>query len=86
MTNKRIAEQHHSTFEGIRHFDEDGGEFWLARQLAVVLDYSQYRHFLPVIERAKEACRHSGQSVENHIEDILTMVDIGSGAKRGERA
>lgn len=82
MTNKRIAEQHHATFEGIRHHDEDGGEFWLARQLAVVLDYSQYRHFLPVIERAKEACRHSRQSVENHIEDVLTMVDIGSGAKR----
>ena len=82
MNNKRIAEQHHTTFEGIRHLDEDGGEFWLARQLAVVLDYSQYRHFLPVIERAKEACRHSGQLVENHIEDVLTMVDIGSGAKR----
>lgn len=82
MTNKRIAEQHHSTFESIRHFDEDGGEFWLARQLAIVLDYSQYRHFLPVIERAKEACRHSEQLVENHIEDVLTMVDIGSGAKR----
>jgi len=82
MTNKRIAEKHHATFEGIRHFDEDGAEFWLARQLAVVLDYSQYRHFLPVIERAKEACGHSGQLVENHIEDVLTMVDIGSGAKR----
>lgn len=82
MTNKRVAEKHHATFEGIRHFDEDGAEFWLARQLAVVLDYSQYRHFLPVIERAKEACGHSGQLVENHIEDVLTMVDIGSGAKR----
>ena len=53
MTNKRIAEQHHATFEGIRHHDEDGGEFWLARQLAVVLDYSQYRHFLPVIVKGK---------------------------------
>jgi len=82
MTTKRISKQHHATFESIRHFDEDGGEFWLARQLAVVLEYSQYRHFLPVIERAKEACRHSGQSVQDHIEDILTMVDIGSGAKR----
>jgi DNA-damage-inducible protein D len=82
MTNKRVAEQHHDTFAGIRHFDADGVEFWLARQLAVVLDYSQYRHFLPVIERAKEACRQSGQLVENHIEDILNMVDIGSGAKR----
>jgi len=82
MNSKRVAEHHHTTFESIRHFDEGGAEFWLARQLAVVLDYSQYRHFLPVIERAKDACRQSGQSVDNHIEDVLTMVDIGSGAKR----
>jgi len=54
----------------------------VARQLARVLDYSQYRHFLPVIERAREACRHSGQRAADHIEDILTMVEIGSGARR----
>ena len=82
MTQKRIANQHHATFEGIRQLDEAGQEFWLARQLAEVLDYSQYRHFLPVVERAKEACLNSGQPVENHIEDVLTMVEIGSGAQR----
>lgn len=82
MTDKHIANQHHATFEGIRHVDEDANEYWLARQLAVVLGYSQYRHFLPVIERAKEACRNSGQEVDDHIEDVLTMVGIGSGAKR----
>lgn len=42
MTKKRIANQHHATFEGIRQLDEAGQEFWLARQLAEVLDYSQY--------------------------------------------
>lgn len=57
MTNQKIITQHHATFEGIRHVDADGNEFWLARQLAVVLEYSQYRHFLPVIDKAKEACR-----------------------------
>jgi len=82
MSEKSIAHRHHVTFEGIRHVDDQGNEFWLARQLAAVLDYSQYRHFLPVVERAKEACRNSGQLVEDHIEDVLTMVDIGSGAKR----
>lgn len=82
MTSKQVTNQHHATFEGIRHIDEEGNEYWLARQLAVVLDYSQYRHFLPVIERAQEACRKSNQPVEDHIEDVLTMVDIGSGAKR----
>ena len=82
MTKKRIDNQHHATFESIRHTDDAGQEFWLARQLAEVLDYSQYRHFLPVVERAKEACLNSGQPVGNHIEDVLTMVEIGSGAQR----
>lgn len=82
MTEKNIVDLHHATFENIRKMDEDGNEYWLARQLAVVLEYSQYRHFLPVMERAKEACRKSGQAVEDHFEDILHMVEIGSGAKR----
>lgn len=82
MSDNPITEKHHATFESIRHVDADGNEFWLARQLANVLDYSQYRHFLPVIERAKDACRNSGETVADHIEDVLTMVDIGSGAKR----
>jgi len=50
--------------------------------LAEVLDYSQYRHFLPVIERAKEACLNSKQPVADRMEDVLTMVQIGSGAER----
>ena len=82
MTEKSIAKQHHATFESLRHVDESDNEYWLARQLAEVLDYSQYRHFIPVVERAKEACRNSGQRVSDHIEDVITMVDIGSGAKR----
>lgn len=82
MTSPRITKLHHDTFEGIRHLDADGNEFWLARPLAKVLDYSEYRHFLPVIERAREACRNSGQPIANHFEDVLEMVDIGSGAQR----
>lgn len=77
-----IIPQYQETFESIRNVDDSGNEFWLARQLSKVLEYSEYRHFLPVIERAKEACKNSGQPVENHFEDILDMVDIGSGAKR----
>lgn len=82
MTDNNILDQHDHTFESIRQTDDEGNEFWLARQLAVVLEYSQYRHFLPVIDRAKEACINSGQPLEDHIEDVLTMVEIGSGAKR----
>jgi DNA-damage-inducible protein D len=82
MTEQRIANQHHATFEGIRQRDSDGNEFWSARKLAKVLDYSEYRHFLPVIERAREACLNSGHALVDHIEDVLDMVPIGSGALR----
>lgn len=80
--SQNIATQHHTTFEGIRQHDADGNEFWLARQLGKVLEYSEYRHFLPVIERAREACLHSGLAVGDHFEEFLEMVEIGSGAKR----
>ncbi|MDR2244580.1 MAG: DNA damage-inducible protein D [Burkholderiales bacterium] len=82
MTGKNITKRHYATFESIRQKDESGNEYWLARELARVLEYSQYRHFMPVLERACEACHNSGQRVEDHMEDILTMVEIGSGAQR----
>ncbi|HEY4698655.1 MAG: DNA damage-inducible protein D [Gallionellales bacterium RIFCSPHIGHO2_02_FULL_57_16] len=82
MSDKRIAEQHHATFESIRQQDAAGNEYWSARKLAKVLEYSEYRHFQPVIERAREACQGSGYAAADHFEDILEMVDIGSGAKR----
>jgi len=82
MTDSPVSRQHHATFEELRRTAADGNEFWLARQLAKVLDYSEYRHFLPVIERARQACGKSGLSVTDHFEDVLEMVDIGSGAQR----
>ncbi len=69
-------------FKFIRQIDKDGNEFWSARDLCKVLEYYEYRHFKPVIERAKEACKNSGQLVENHLEDVLEIVKIGSGAER----
>ena len=71
-----------SVFEQIRHVDENGIEYWLAREMAKVLEYSEYRHFLPVIEKAKESCANSNNNPLDHFEDILEMVSIGSRAKR----
>lgn len=79
---KDIAKQGNSLFEQIKQTDENGNEFWSARILSKVLEYSEYRHFLPVLERAKEACQNSGQEVSNHFEDILEMIDLGKTAKR----
>jgi DNA-damage-inducible protein D len=69
-------------FEQSRKIDEKGNEFWSARELAKILEYSEFRHFLPVISKAQEACRNSKQKVSDHIENILDMIDLGKGAKR----
>ncbi len=69
-------------FEQLKQTNQQGQEFWSSRNLAQVLGYSEYRHFLPVIERAREACLNSRQSIKDHFENTLEMVDIGSGAKR----
>lgn len=82
MTTQNITEQHKASFDGIRQQDKSGNEFWHARSLSKVLDYSEYRHFQPVLERAKQACTNSQQLIKDHFEDILAMVEIGSGAKR----
>ena len=72
----------HSIFEKIKRIDDKEREYWSARDLAKILGYSEYRHFLPVIEKAKNACINSKNSLVDHFEDILDMVSIGSGASR----
>lgn len=79
---KEVSKHTPTIFEQIRQVDEQGNEFWSARTMAKALEYSEYRHFQPVIERAKEACVNSGQKLTDHFEDILEMVPIGSGAER----
>lgn len=80
--SKKLTTNSPTVFEQIKRTDDSGNEFWSARDLAKVLEYSEYRHFLPVIEKAKEAALNSGQEVADHFEDILDMVKIGSGAER----
>lgn len=79
---KELVNQHTNLFEQIKQTDENGNEFWSARDLSKALEYSEYRHFLPVIDRAKEACINSGQQVSDHFEDILEMINIGKTARR----
>lgn len=82
MTGKKIGVQPQAAFDGIRHLDDKGNAYWLGRQLAPLLDYPQWRNFLPVLEKAREACNNSGQQVADHFADMRKMVDIGSGAQR----
>ncbi len=80
--NKRLTKKTMSLFESIKHIDENGTEYWTSRSLWKILEYNEYRNFLPVIEKAKIACKNSGQNTEDHFVDINEMVTIGSGAAR----
>ena len=71
-----------SPFDAIRHNDEQGNEYWSARELARILGYKQYNKFVNAIEKAEEACKNSKELVENHFTHTSEMVNIGSGAKR----
>lgn len=60
----------------------DGVECWSARELHSVLGYTQWRNFIPAIEKAKSACESAGEAVADHFADVRKMVPIGSGSQR----
>ena len=62
--------------------ESDGVEFWFARDLQVLLGYTQWRNFVLVIDKAKESCKNSGQKIEDHFADVSKKVKIGSEAER----
>ena len=69
-------------FETIKRIDENGSEYWSSRDLAKTLEYSDYRNFQTVINKAKIACENSGQVINNHFVEATEMVETGSGAER----
>ncbi|QEY58602.1 hypothetical protein FXF61_05230 [Pseudomonas sp. C27(2019)] len=76
-----MNDQHHS-FEQIKQTDENGIEYWSARELAPVLEYRDWRNFLKVIDKSIQACSSSGQHVNDHFVEATKMVTLGSGAER----
>lgn len=78
----RLTKKATATFESIKRVDENGVEYWLSRDLAKILEYADYRNFIAVINKAKEACSNSGNDVLDHFGDVTEMVTIGSGAQR----
>ncbi|MBI2097446.1 MAG: DNA damage-inducible protein D [Candidatus Vogelbacteria bacterium] len=71
-----------NTFETIKKIDDNGREYWSSRELAKVLEYSDYRNFLKAIDKAKVACENSSEVIHNHFVDANEMVQIGSGAEK----
>ena len=73
------------TFEDIKHIDENGVEFWYARELMPILQYANWQNFEKIINKAKISCENSDVNVLDHFIDISKMVQIGSGAKRKQQ-
>lgn len=69
-------------FESIKHIDENGTEFWYARELMTMLDYSKWGNFIKVIDKAKESCKNSNINVLDHFADAGKMIIIAKGAER----
>lgn len=70
-----------SLFESIRHVNEYGQEFWYARDLQIALEYTEWRNFCKVIDKAKEACRGSNNAVSDHFVDVNKIVNAGATSK-----
>lgn len=70
-----------SLFESIRHVNKYGQEFWYARDLQIALEYTEWRNFCKVIEKAKEACRSSNNAVSDHFVDVNKIVNAGATSK-----
>ncbi len=70
-------------FESTKKLDENGVEYWTARELMIVLGYSLWQNFEAVINKAKQSCVNSRQFPQDHFIDINKMVGIGSKTSRG---
>jgi DNA-damage-inducible protein D len=61
---------------------QNGVEYWLARDLQILLDYEEWRNFFRVIDKAKAACRNSGQTPADHFVDVNKTIPMPKGAKK----
>ena len=63
-------------------YQEDGVDYWLARELQELLGYTDWRNFLNAIDKAKESCKTTGEAVWDHFVDINKMIELGKGGQR----
>lgn len=82
MSDSLPASGGSNTFERIKRVNAGGADFWSARELARVLEYSDFRNFTGVLAKAQEACANSDHAISDHFVEITEMVGIGSGAQR----
>ena len=75
-----IEKYNESIFESIKHIDQNGNEFWYARELSKVLEYSDWRNFLKVLNKAKDSCNNSGFELDEQ------LVEVNKLSKRNNNA
>ncbi|MDR3293460.1 MAG: DNA damage-inducible protein D [Clostridiales bacterium] len=80
MSDLNIKE--YGGFEEIKHTDEVGNEYWLARELAPILEYARWENFQRVLDRAMLACKNSGYNIKNEFRDLTKFIEHGKGVKR----
>jgi len=71
-----------SGFEAVRHVDDDGMDYWQARETAPLLGYKRWENFETAIGRAQAACANSGEEVDDHFRGVTKMITVGKGAQR----
>ena len=79
---KELEKYEEMTFEEIKHVDDNGNEYWYARELMNALEYKRWDKFCNVIESAKIACEKSSCIVTDHFSQVGKMVNIGSKTSR----
>jgi len=79
--DKELIVRLNKTFED-SGYEENGVEYWLARDLQVLLEYTQWRNFEQVIEKAKVSCRTAGQNSAHHFADVSKTIPMPTGAEK----
>jgi len=85
MTKEIVANSLNKNFESLKKVDENGVEYWEARELMPILGYKKWEKAEEVVARAARACINSGQAVDNHFHRVGKMVYIGSNTVREVR-
>lgn len=81
LSDEERANYSESLFDSIKHETEMGEEFWYARELQVALEYTEWRNFSKVIERAKNSCQNSGNTISDHFVEVNKIVKAGATTK-----
>lgn len=79
--NKETISKLNKSFEESA-YEQDGVEFWLARELQELLGYSDWRNFVNAVDKAKESCKNTLETISDHFVDVNKMIEVGKGGKR----